>query len=176
MKLVIISGPSGSGKTSILNTIIEKVPSMFEEVISCTTRDPRIGEVDGKDYHFLFEDEFANETFLETDEYAGNFYGTRLSDVQSIIDKGKIPVTIVTIPGKEAIEKSFPDTVSIFIMPPSVDVLRERLFGRGTEDDAIIQTRMNKALDEMKKVDTYDHSVVNDNLRFAAGQVLGAIL
>ncbi|MCD7774250.1 MAG: guanylate kinase [Clostridiales bacterium] len=177
-KLVVVSGPSGAGKDTIAAEII-KLDGKFSLSVSATTRAPREGEVDGVNYFFLSEDEFLqnirDNAFIEYAKYSSNYYGTLKRDVQSKIAEGKIIILVIDVQGAEKIKKEYPDSLSLFIMPPSKEILRQRLNDRMTEDNADIEKRIKIAEDEMKKRSSYDYVVVNDDLNAAVSEVYDII-
>lgn len=171
-KLIIICAPSGTGKTTIVKSVLPDFPSLEFSVSACS-RPPREGEVHGKDYYFLSEKEFREkieeDAFLEWEEvYPGNFYGTLRSEVQRIWNTGKHVIFDVDVVGGLNIKRQYPDnSFALFIMPPSVDELRNRLTGRGTENTESIDNRINKAEFEMGFAPRFDATVVNDDLEMA---------
>ena len=173
--IVSISGPSGVGKGTVLGKVREILPNCASSV-SVTTRSPREGEVEGVAYYFRTKEQFkqmyADGEILEYDEYVGNFYGTPAGPLKVMSDEGKDVVADLTIPGSLALKKTFEQAVTIFLLPPSFDVLAERLKGRGTESDEVIAQRLSVAKDEMVRADEFDYVVVNDNLDEAVKKIL----
>jgi guanylate kinase len=174
-KLVVISAPSGSGKTTIARAIMQKYPGMLFSV-SATTRLPRTGEVDGRDYFFLSKDEFQRRVqigdLVEWEEIYGNFYGTLKSEVDRALKHGVIMLFDVDVKGALSIKKTYPDdSILIFIKPPSVEALQHRLVNRRTEDEATIRRRLDRVPMEMEKGNQFDWQVVNDNLETAVAKV-----
>jgi guanylate kinase len=171
----VISGPSGAGKTTIARSVLahrsDIVPS-----ISATTRRPRRGERDGRDYHFLSDKDFdaliASGGFLEHATVHGNRYGTPKDPVEKALAAGKTVLLEIDVQGSMAIRDAVPDAVLIFVEPPSRDVLRERLHRRKTEDDTSFALRMANAEHEMEAAGEFDHRVVNDDLEEAVSEVL----
>lgn len=167
---LIVSAPSGTGKTTILGKMFEKYPQKFSFSVSATTRAPREGEVDGKNYYFLTEEEFnkrlANDEFLEYEHvYEGLSYGTLKSEVSRIASEGKIAVFDVDVKGGVNIKQKLDDAaLAVFIMPPSIETLKERLEKRGTETPESLAKRINRAEMEISYKDKFDHIVINDNL------------
>jgi guanylate kinase len=179
-KVIIISSPSGGGKTTIMHRLMEHVREL-EFSISACNRLPRHGEVDGKDYYFLTEDEFkrkiAEDAFLECEEvYAGKFYGTLKSEVQRIWDKGNYVIFDVDVVGGCNLKSYFKDqALSIFIKPPNIEVLRERLLLRKTETPEAIDVRVSRAQFELSFADKYDVVILNDSLEKAVEQTQKAV-
>ena len=168
-KVIIFSAPSGSGKTTIVRHLLERYPQL-EFSISATSRAPRGQERDGVDYYFLSQEEFmkavAENRFVEWEEvYQGTCYGTLRSEVERIWAKGNIIVFDVDVIGGINLKRIFGgDACSIFVMPPSVEELRRRLEGRGTDAPEVIDRRVAKAEFELTKAPEFDHIVVNDSL------------
>ena len=171
-KVVIFSAPSGSGKTTIVRALLERY-NQFEFSISATSRAPRGAERDGVDYYFLSAEEFAEkvaqDAFVEWEEvYAGTSYGTLKSEVERIWSKGNIILFDVDVMGGINLKRIFGDKAcSIFIMPPSIEELRRRLEGRGTDSAETIEKRISKASFELTKSPEFDHTVINDRLEEA---------
>ncbi|MBK1724391.1 guanylate kinase [Thiocystis violacea] len=163
--LFIVSAPSGAGKTSLVKALLARDPALSLSV-SCTTRAARTGEQDGIHYHFLDPDQFRQEiaqgAFLEHAEVFGNFYGTREADVRDCIAAGNDLMLEIDWQGARQVRERFPSSISIFVLPPSIEELERRLRGRGTDTDDIIAGRMTQARDEMRHYDEYDYLVVND--------------
>ncbi|HEC05353.1 MAG TPA: guanylate kinase [Thiolapillus brandeum] len=168
--LFIVSAPSGAGKTSLLKELLKANPGLAISV-SHTTRAPRPGEEDGVHYHFVSVGEFmrlAGEgAFLEQAQVFDNYYGTSQAGVQSQLEQGLDVVLEIDWQGARQVRKAFPDAISIFIIPPSIAALRERLSGRGQDDDAIIERRMRDAKKELSHYAEYDYLVVNDRFEDA---------
>ena len=171
-KVVIFSAPSGSGKTTIVKQLLQRYPT-FEFSISATSRAPRGVEQHGVDYYFLSQEEFAakvrEEAFVEWEEvYAGTSYGTLKSEVERIWAKGNVILFDVDVMGGINLKRIFgKDACSIFIMPPSIEELRRRVEGRGTDAAEVIEKRVAKAAFELTKAPEFDHTVVNDRLEEA---------
>lgn len=167
--LVIISGPSGSGK----GTVVKKLD--YAMSISVTTRKKRKGERHGMDYFFISEEEFAdmreNDEFLEHIQYVGNYYGTPRRYVEDKIDKGEVVVLEIDVIGALQIKEKFPETVLVFLIPPTLDELVRRLAFRNTESLTEIEGRMLRALDEIDLIDKYDYLVINDDLIKAISEI-----
>lgn len=168
-KAILFSAPSGSGKTTIIREILKRF-DCFEFSISATSRSPREGERDGIDYYFLSPETFAervkNDQFLEWEEvYAGTCYGTLKSEIDRIWDNGHVIIFDVDVNGGMNLKKYFgPDALALFVMPPSVEVLEQRLRGRGTESEENISKRLARSAAELKMSDQFDVTIVNDIL------------
>ncbi|MEE8680282.1 MAG: guanylate kinase [Olsenella sp.] len=177
-RLFVISGPSGAGKGTLLAELRKQRPDLGLTV-SATTRSPRPGEVDGTSYYFLSDEEFrrriAAGEFVEWAEVHGHLYGTLVSEVKRLLAKGHSLVLEIDVQGALNVRKVYPDAVLIFIEPPSLQVLEERLRGRGTEDEASIELRLKNARYEMELADQYDARIVNDTVDRAA-QELGSVM
>ena len=173
--IYIISGPSGSGKDTILKEVLKIRSDVFFS-ISHITRKMRVGEVEGDKYHFIsreeFEEQLAKNAFLEYNEYSGNYYGTPKAPIEEHLAKGDDVVIECDVNGASALRDILTDVTSIFIMPPSFEVLRKRLVGRGTETTEQVERRMNEALNEIRRADEYDYIVVNDDLESAVEDFL----
>jgi guanylate kinase len=174
-KLIVISAPSGSGKTTIARAIMQKYPGMLFSV-SATTRPPRAGELEGRDYFFLSKEEFqrrvAMGALVEWEEIYGNFYGTLKSEIDRALRQGTIMLFDVDVKGALSIKKTYPDdSVLIFIKPPSFEALQQRLLNRKTEDAATIRRRLDRVPMELEKGSQFDWQVVNDDLKIAVARV-----
>ncbi|MBQ7879941.1 MAG: guanylate kinase [Clostridia bacterium] len=167
--LMAVSGPSGVGKGTLVKTLIKRRADVVESV-SCTTRAPREGEVHGREYYFLDKADFLKRIkendFLEYDEHFGNFYGTPKSFVQETLKERSVILEIDVVGALNA-KKAFPDCVLVMIAPPSLEELKNRLQGRGTETDEQIENRLSRLEYELSQKDKYDHVVVNDDLEKA---------
>jgi guanylate kinase len=171
---IILSSPSGGGKT----TIAHKLLAMRKDVgysVSCTTRPPRDGEVDGRDYHFQSVEEFkrgqAAGEFAESAEVHGHLYGTLRSEVARVLTSGRHVIMDIDVQGTRQFAAAFPQSVLIFILPPSAEALLERLTARGTEDPKSLIRRLRSAKDELKAVDLYPYVVVNDRIDSAVAAI-----
>ncbi len=177
-KLIVLTGPSGVGKGTLLKALKANHPDLFLS-ISATTRQPRVGEVDGKDYFFLtredFEAKIKDNLFLEWAEYAGNYYGTPRSNVEGKINEGVSVVLEIEVIGARKIKDSFPDALLIFILPPSMEELEQRLRDRGKDSETAINRRMETAKAEIAACDEFDINIVNDDLKVALQKVEVAI-
>ena len=171
--LMAVSGPSGAGKGTIVKTLINRRADIVESV-SCTTRKPRAGEVDGKAYFFLSQEEFSRrikeDDFLEYDEHFGNYYGTPKSFVRQMLQEKSVILEIDVVGALNA-KKAIPESVLIMIAPPSVDELKRRLIGRGTETYEAIENRLSRLEYELSQQDKYDYVVINDELERALGEL-----
>jgi guanylate kinase len=172
--LLVLSSPSGGGKTSIAKNLLQARDDLAYSV-SATTRARREGERDGVDYHFLSREEFLRRVeageFLEWATYAGNLYGTLRSEIDAIVSRGRTAVLDVEIEGARQIRASFPNSLHLFVLPPSADVLIGRLAGRNTEPAEVIRERVTRAADELAAVAEYDYAIVNEDLVHAVAQV-----
>jgi guanylate kinase len=175
---VILSSPSGGGKTTIARELLQRRNDVGYSV-SCTTRPPRPGEVDGKDYHFLTREDFLAKReageFAECADVHGGLYGTLRSEIQRVLGAGKHVMLDIDVQGARQIRAAFPRAVTIFVLPPSGVVLLERLRSRKSESPQQLVVRLNSALDELRAVEEYQYVVVNDDLDEAVRRV-GSIL
>lgn len=177
-KLFVISGSSGVGKGTLLNALLAQHPDI-KLSISATTRTPRPGETDGVNYFFTkkedFEESIKNSEFLEWAEFNENFYGTKQAYVEKTLNKGKNLILEIETKGALQIKQKLPDSILIFIMPPSLEELEHRLRGRNTESEEAIQNRLKEAFREIECSKNYDHKVVNDDLTRALKELEGII-
>ena len=171
---LILSSPSGGGKTTLTRLLLERRKDVGYST-SCTTRPPRAGEADGRDYHFLTREQFLARRekgeFAESAEVFGNLYGTLRSEVERVFATRRHVVMDIDVQGAKQFVASFPESVMVFILPPSAEVLLGRLLGRKTESDLLIRKRLTAARDELKSVGDYHYVVVNDDLERAYQQV-----
>ncbi len=181
-KIIILTAPSGAGKTTIKTKLLKEIPELLSFSVSATTRKIRAGEKDGVDYVFLNEDEFKDKIehneFVEWEMvYPGLYYGTTVDEMKRIWRDGKTPLLDVDVQGAINIKKQFGDNVlTIFIEPPSIEVLKERLTKRGTDSDEHIQTRINKATEEIGYKNNFDTIILNDDLKKATEDTISAVL
>ncbi|HEY2851625.1 MAG TPA: guanylate kinase [Gemmatimonadaceae bacterium] len=175
---IILSAPSGGGKTTIARELLTRRTDLGYSV-SCTTRSPRVGEVDGRDYYFLSRGEFERRRdageFAESAEVHGNMYGTLRSEVARILGAGKHVVMDIDVQGARQFTRAFPQSVTIFVLPPTTEVLLERLRRRRTESKEQLAKRLQSALQELQAVDQYEYVVVNDDLESAVRRVSAII-
>jgi guanylate kinase len=174
-RVFVITGPSGVGKGTLIRGLCEQVPEL-ELSVSATTRAPRPGERDGIDYHFLTPDEFERRAgageFVEHAVYSGNRYGTLRRELERRLQAG-IPVVLeIEVQGARQVREAMPDAVAVFIAPPSLDALRTRLVGRGTDAPEQIDERMRTAARELAAQDEFGHVVVNDRLEDAVERLV----
>lgn len=176
--LFVLSGPSGVGKT----TIRQKIPDLMPDIhisVSCTTRKQREGEVEGRDYFFVttdqFEDMLANGKLLEWANVHGNMYGTPLEPIENALVKGKDSLLVIDVHGAAQVRDARPESVLIFLLPPSIDELRRRLESRNTESEESIRIRLDNAKAEIELSLKYDHQVVNHDIEQATRDVVEII-
>jgi guanylate kinase len=177
-KVFVITGPSGVGKGTLIKRLLVACRNL-ELSISATTREPREGEVDGRDYHFLtrqqFDERIAEDDFLEFATYSDNRYGTLRSEVEKRLDAGHSVVLEIEVQGAQQVRATDVDSVQIFISPPDPAVLRERLLGRGTDSGEAIDKRLEVAKQELAVRDDFDFQVVNDDVERATEQLVGIV-
>lgn len=173
--LIVFSGPSGVGKGTVRQEIFSTPDHKFEYSVSMTTRLQRPGEVDGVDYFFRTREEFEelikNGQMLEYAEYVGNYYGTPLTYVNETLDKGVDVFLEIEVQGALQVKSKVPDGVFIFLTPPDLDELEDRLVGRGTDSQEVIAQRIERAKEEIALMREYDYAVVNDEVPLAAERV-----
>lgn len=177
-KVFVITGPSGVGKGTLIKRLLAACPNL-ELSISATTREPREGEVDGRDYHFLtrgqFDDRIAADDFLEFASYSDNRYGTLRSEVEKRLDAGHSVVLEIEVQGAQQVRATDVDSVQIFISPPDPAVLRERLQRRGTDSGQAIDKRLEVARQELAARDDFDYQLVNDDVDRAADELVAIV-
>lgn len=165
--LIVLSGFSGSGKGTIMKELLKRYDN-YALSISATTRAPREGEEHGREYFFITREEFekmiAKEELIEYAKYVNNYYGTPRAYVEEQLAAGKDVILEIEIQGALQVKKKFPDTLLLFVTPPSAEELRKRLIGRGTESMEVIEQRMQRAIEESDGMDSYDYYVINDDL------------
>ena len=178
-QLFVISAPSGAGKTSLVAATIARVSDLTVSV-SHTTRSPRPGEVDGRDYHFVDQSEFdaliASQALFEHAQVFGNFYGTSKEAIESQLASGIDVILEIDWQGASQVRMMAPDSVSIFILPPTRDALRERLIERQQDDSTIIDARMAEADETIEQAPHFDYWVINDDFEMALGQLKSIII
>lgn len=180
-KIIVVSAPSGCGKSTIINSILGtgEIPMRFS--VSATNRAPRTGEVDGVNYHFFSTDEFlsaiANDEFVEWEQvYPGRYYGTLKRELTDAASRGENTILDIDVKGALKVKKLFgDDALLIFIMPPSIDALRQRLIKRATDSPEVIQERVDKAEYEISFAENFDKVIVNDDLTVAVAATESAI-
>jgi len=172
--LIVVSGASGTGKGTVCNKILTDLPEVAYS-ISATTRAPRPGEIDGKEYYFISRDEFqswiADGKFLEYAEVYGNFYGTPLNKITERLNRGEDILLEIDVQGALNVKRKFPEGIYIFLLPPSLEELKRRIEGRGTENPESLSRRLKNAVAEIKIGLEYDYVVVNDSIDAAAAQI-----
>ena len=172
--LIVVSGASGTGKGTVCRKILTDLPEVAYS-ISATTRAPRPGEVDGKEYYFISRDEFqawiADGKFLEYAEVYGNFYGTPLNKITERLNRGEDILLEIDVQGALNVKRKFPEGIYIFLLPPSLEELKRRIEGRGTENPESLARRLKNAVAEIKIGLEYDYVVVNDSIDDAAAQI-----
>ena len=173
-KTFIICGPSGVGKGTVVARLMASDPTLYFSV-SATTREPRPGEIDGKHYHFLTQEQFdewvKEGMFLEHAEFVGNRYGTPRQFIDKAMEQGRDVILDIEIQGAEQVHQKRPDVVRIFIAPPSWDELERRLIGRGTEDMDKVRSRLQRGKDEFMVASNFDYFVINDTVDRAVEEI-----
>lgn len=179
-KVVIITAPSGSGKTTMVKRLLAATDKLAFSISACT-RQPRAGEVHGKDYYFYDEAHFkqliAEDAFVEWEMvYTGKYYGTLKSEMQRIWDEGRYPLVDIDVMGALVVKDKFPgQCLTLFIEAPSIEELRRRLIARGTETEQTLEERVNKAVHELTVAGQFDRIIINDDLERASAELLQAV-
>jgi guanylate kinase len=177
-RVFVITGPSGVGKGTLIRGLMERLPEL-ELSVSATTRAPRAGERDGVDYHFLTREEFERRVaageFVEHADYAGRSYGTLRSELEQRVRAGAPVVLEIEVQGARQVRRSLPEAVQVFIAPPSLDALRTRLIGRGTDDPEEVERRLRVAAQELTAQPEFAHVVINDRLQDALEQLTAVV-
>ncbi len=177
-RVFVITGPSGVGKGTLIRGLMEQLPDL-QLSVSATTRAPRPGEREGVDYHFLSREEFERKVsageFVEHAGYAGRSYGTLRSELQERVRAGAPVVLEIEVQGARQVRASVPDAVQVFIAPPSLEVLRTRLIGRGTDDPEEVERRLRVAAEELEAQPEFAHVVINDRLEDALMQLTAIV-
>ncbi len=178
--LIVLSGPSGVGKGTVRKEVFSQPDTAFEYSISMTTRAPREGEVDGVDYFFKSREEFEQlikeEKLLEYAEFVGNYYGTPVDYVRQTLDSGKDVFLEIEVQGARQVRKKFPEGLFIFLVPPSLSELKNRIVTRGTETEDVINNRMNAAREELEMMHLYDYVVENDQVDRAVERIKAIVI
>jgi guanylate kinase len=174
-RLIVVSGPSGAGKSTLIKASLLAVPELAYSV-SATTRKPRPGEEDGKDYIFLSREQFERwieeDRFLEWAEYSGNLYGTPEQKAEEYMEAGRSVILEIELQGARQVKKKRPDAVMIFVRAPSLEETRRRLTGRATETEEAMESRLATAVGEVAALDEFDHEVVNDDRERASNDII----
>ena len=177
-RLIVLTGPSGVGKGTLVRSLLQSHPELYLSV-SVTTRSPRPGEINGKNYYFVnreqFEQMIAQEQLLEWAQFAGNCYGTPRQQVEEKIQQGKSVLLEIELEGARQIRTSFPEAMRIFILPPSMQELEQRLRGRGQDSEEAIARRLRRAEEEINAAGEFDFKIVNDNFETALKDIEAAL-
>ncbi|MBP1999346.1 guanylate kinase [Paenibacillus shirakamiensis] len=177
--LIVLSGPSGVGKGTVCSALRQRVPELIYSV-SATTRVPRFGEEHGVNYFFKSREQFLNmieqDQLLEYAQYVDNYYGTPRDFVEETLNSGRDIILEIEVQGALKVKEKFPDGVFVFLLPPSLDELKDRIQGRGTENQATIDHRLSVAVDEINLLEYYDYAVVNDQIDLACTRIESIIV
>lgn len=178
--LIVLSGPSGVGKGTVRKAIFSQADTAFEYSISMTTRAPREGEVDGVDYFFKTKEEFEQlireGKLLEYAQFVGNYYGTPVDYVRETLDRGKDVFLEIEVEGAKQVREKFPDGLFIFLAPPSLSELKNRIVTRGTETEDVINNRLKVAKEEIEMMHLYDYVVENDQVELAVERIKAIVI
>ncbi|WP_285824742.1 guanylate kinase [Schaedlerella arabinosiphila] len=173
--LIVVSGFSGAGKGTLMKELLKNYPGQYTLSISATTRQPRDGEAHGREYFFITKEEFekmiAEDQLIEYARYVDNYYGTPRAYVEQKLEEGKDVILEIEIQGAMKVKEAFPETVLLFVTPPTACELKNRLTGRGTESEAVIDSRLRRAVEEADGMDWYDYLVVNDDLEICTREL-----
>lgn len=177
--LVVLSGPAGSGKSSIAEGLIETSCGEVSRTVTATTRPPRPGEVDGRDYYFIsqetFKERIGQKGFVEFNEFNGQYYGTPRTELEAMLAQDKVVLLVLDVNGALEIRRQYPAAMLLFVLPPSLDVLRDRLTRRGTESAGDVKNRLAIAEYEISLMERYDHLIINDRLDTAIADALAIV-
>ncbi len=177
--LIVLSGPSGAGKSTVTAELLSERDDIYFSV-SFTTRKPRVGEADGVNYHFVSKEEFEGMIergeLLEYAQYVENYYGTSLKVIEEHLNAGTDVLLEIEVQGAATVKQKCPEAVLIFVMPPSFEELSRRLHGRATDDEAVIQGRLERALEEYRQIPLYDYLVINDSVPNATQEIMSILV
>lgn len=177
--LIVLSGPAGVGKGTVCTALRSRMPELVYSV-SATTRQPRQGEIDGVNYFFKTRDQFQQmieqDALLEHAEYVGNYYGTPRDFVEETLTSGKNVILEIEVQGAVKVKEKFSEAIMVFLLPPSLDELKSRITGRGTESADTINTRMTVAVEELSLLAHYDYAVLNDEIETACDKIRSIII